>query len=175
MEILLSILRYWKQILAVLLLVFAYWFGAHNTNKSWELKYAKEQAVWAQKTQAAQDQYEEQAKAITTKYLVQVQVLERKNATLKKELDDVKTQNDSRCTILNGTVGIHDRMSMSEDPATGTEGGSVFDATPSKVTLSQLLSVVGDNYTICHAEMKKLEALQQVVLEFQQKQKDASK
>jgi len=181
MEIILSVLKYWKQILAVALIVGAYMFGAHVKDQEWQLKWEQENSAHVSQIAQIQGDYNTKQTKIATDFMDYLHGRDVRIGQLKKELENVKTQNDGSCTLLGGTIDLHDRLSMAM-PKTGTgdgtgstNGGLSFDATPSGIALSTLLETVGDNYNICNTEIKKLEALQGVVRTFQEEQKKVTK
>jgi len=169
------ILKYWKLAFFAISMASMYYIGETNSNSRWKATLESERVAFEKRIAAVQTDFNSKQKSIASDFDAYVQTRTTVITKLKQDLKNVKQQNDSTCVILNGSVNFHDWMSAASTVGstdTGSSTGSVsdFDGTPSDVTLSEMLNVVGENYNTCYIEMNKLKALQDVVREFQQAQ-----
>lgn len=104
---------------------------------------------------------------IVIKYVDRIQVVEKRGATIIKEVPVyVPAQADAACTVNAGFVRLHDIAAATgqlpaPDPASGAY------AAGSGVALSTVAETVAGNYTSCHGNAEQLTALQALLLEYQ--------
>lgn len=107
---------------------------------------------------------------IVTEYVDRVQIVERRGATLIKEVPVyVSAKADAACTVNAGFVRLHDAAATGADvPAAGPARGA--DEKPSGIALSAVAETVVGNYTDCRANAEQLSKLQEYVRQYQAKQ-----
>lgn len=102
---------------------------------------------------------------IVTEYVDRVQVIEKRGATIVKEVPVyVSAAADRACAVPAGFVRLHDAAALGLQPPGGS---GAADETASGVALSTVAGTVTGNYTECHANAEQLRQLQAVVAEQQ--------
>lgn len=103
---------------------------------------------------------------IMTDYLKEYSVIkEIHDKTIVKVPTYVTTVVDSKCSINNGFVELHNSAVLNKEP----KPVDVTTEQPSTVKLSEVAGVVTSNYSICNANAAKLEALQKEVAAYKAK------
>ncbi|RON16054.1 hypothetical protein [Pseudomonas frederiksbergensis] len=130
--------------------------------------------------QAAQEQSDRLAKAfaqgqalgvvrdrVVTQYVDRVQVVEKKGATIIKEVPVyVSAKADAACTVNAGFVRLHD-YAASGQPLPAPDPAGDADAAPSGIALSTVAETVAGNYTSCQQNAEQLTQLQALLLQYQ--------
>lgn len=102
---------------------------------------------------------------IVTEYVDRVQVIEKRGATIVKEVPVyVSAAADRACAVPAGFVRLHDAAALGLQPP---GGAGAADEAASGVALSAVAGTVAGNYTECHASAEQLRQLQAVVAEQQ--------
>lgn len=167
------VLNNWKPIVFAILLFLAYSVGVKTDNAKWEAKWAKRDAEIVKsnldadnRALAQRDEFNKNISdvaAVYEKYRQEHPVIK-----IKEVKTYVTTKADSNCVITNGFVRM---LNLSANADTKGElsadsTGGLNDA-PTEIKLSEVASSVSENYGICNLEFKKIEALQNVVREYQ--------
>lgn len=107
---------------------------------------------------------------VVTVYVDRVQVVEKRGATLIKEVPVyVSAKADAACVVPVGFVRLHDAGATGTEPAAPDSTGAA-DAAPSGVALSTVAATNVGNYTACHANAEQLSSLQAIVHDYQERQ-----
>lgn len=104
---------------------------------------------------------------VVTEYVDRVQFVEKRGATLIKEVPVyVSAKADAACTVNAGFVRLHDAAANGADvPAAGPTGAA--DEAPSGIALSAVAETTVGNYTDCRANAEQLNQLQEYVRQYQ--------
>lgn len=104
---------------------------------------------------------------VVTQYVDRVQVIEKKGATIIKEVPVyVSAKADAACTVNAGFVRVHD-FAASGQPLPAPAAASEANAAPSGVALSTVAETVAGNYTSCQQNAEQLTQLQALLLQYQ--------
>lgn len=104
---------------------------------------------------------------------------EAESTALDQEIDRLKSNpkivykyvaKDTKCAIPDGFVALHNTSAKGLEMADENQSQAVSDK-----TLSDVASVVADNYYQCNLTAARLKALQKVVTSYQNKQKELAK
>ena len=147
--------------------------GRHDGAEALEVAVAEERARWQVAVSDITAKHQKEVKSIVNEY-------SRKTASFKQEIDKVKNTNlvssyipsASDTKVTNGFVELHNRAAI----------GNQIDVKPkanaydqSDKSLSLVASTVIENYYQCNNVSDRLNALQQIVVDFQKKQKEMVK
>lgn len=186
---LLSFMKPYKWILigiALLLVVFltVYYYnkiydeGYKAGVESTELKHNVEKLKWIDKVSKMQQEHEATMNGILTSYNSLVAEYETEIEKLKSQDPIIKTRYihkyvpvETKCDIPKGFVDLHNTAAqgkpLSESP--------INTNATTNITLQDVGSTVAVNYYQYNKVVDQLKALQQVVIEFQMKQKELTK
>lgn len=104
---------------------------------------------------------------VVTQYVDRVQVIEKKGATLIKEVPVyVSAKADAACTVNAGFVRLHDYAAAGQPLPTLDPAGDA-DAVGSGVALSAVAETVAGNYTSCQQNAEQLTSLQELLRQYQ--------
>jgi len=104
---------------------------------------------------------------VVTKYVNRIQVIEKKGATLIKEVPVyVSAKADAACTVNAGFVRVHD-YAAAEQPLPAPDPAGDADAAPSGIALSTVAETVAGNYTSCRQNSEQLTSLQELLRQYQ--------
>lgn len=104
---------------------------------------------------------------VVTQYVDRVQVIEKKGATIIKEVPVyVSAKADAACTVNAGFVRVHD-FAASGQPLPAPDPAGDADAAPSGVALSAVAETVAGNYTSCQQNAEQLTQLQALLRQYQ--------
>lgn len=153
----------------------AYHKGELNGISITEAKYNIEKLKWIDKVSKMQQEHEDTMNGILTSYNGLVAEYEHQIEALKNQDPIIKTRYihkyvpvETNCTIPKGFVDLHNTaakgMPLSEDPKDA--------AASTNVTLQDVGSTVAINYYQYNKISAQLKALQEVVIQFQTKQKE---
>lgn len=137
------------------------------------IRLKNELLEWQTKVATLQDQHADEVASITAEYMAKEQSLETQIDKLKKQKRTVTkyVPVETDCKIPNGFVEVHNLTAQGKsidedkDPQPGI----------SDKTLTQVADTVAENYYSCNLTKERLIALQKVVADFQQKQKELTK
>lgn len=105
---------------------------------------------------------------IVTQYVDRVQVIEKRGATIVKEVPVyVSEAADRACAVPAGFVRLHDAAAHNLSPP-GPAGAA--DEAPAGIALSTVAGTVAANYTSCSANAEQLTQLQALLRQYQQVQ-----
>lgn len=138
-----------------------------------EAKYTNAKLEWQQEVAKRQRALEQELAELRLRY-------ERDTARYRQQLADLKAKpeiitryipSDTQCSIPKGFVDLHNRaiQGVPLDPPPADA------ANPSTKTLPNVGTIVTENYIQYNIISKRLEALQDLVKQYQQKQKDLVK
>lgn len=153
----------------------AYHKGELNGISITEAKYNIEKLKWIDKVSKMQQEHEDTMNGILTSYNGLVAEYEHQIEALKNQDPIIKTRYihkyvpvETNCTIPKGFVDLHNTAAkgnpLSEDPKDA--------AASTNVTLQDVGSTVAINYYQYNKISAQLKALQEVVRQFQTKQKE---
>jgi len=124
-------------------------FGRSQERKEWELKYAKAAAeIKELETKAA-----EVNNVVVTKYVNKIKYVDK--VKIQTVTQFVSNDADKSCVINNGFVNVHNAAA-----AASAIVPSEADKEQSQIKLSNVASVVVDNYAECNKTKLQLESLQ---------------
>jgi hypothetical protein len=104
---------------------------------------------------------------VVTQYVDRIQVIEKKGATLIKEVPVyVSAKADAACTVNAGFVRLHD-YAAAEQPLPAPDPARDADAAPSGIALSAVAETVAGNYTSCRQNAEQLTSLQELLRQYQ--------
>lgn len=163
---------------AVIMYNRAYYKGELNGISITEAKYSIEKLKWIDKVSKMQQEYEDTMNGILTSYNGQIADYEYQIELLKNQDPIIKTRYihkyvpvETNCTIPKGFVELHNTAAkgkpLSEDPKNAEVS--------TNVTLQDVGSTVAINYYQYNKISAQLKALQEVVRQFQNKQKELVK
>jgi len=158
---------------AVLVFGGAYIKGRSDGSSITESKYANAKADWQREVAKKQTEFDVQLSNLRLRY-------ERETAQYRREIASIKNNPsvvtkfvpvETQCNIPKGFVELHNRA------ATGVplDPPPADPSTPTDKTLSGVGSVVAQNYYQCNILMDRLIALQEIVKDYQKKQKELTK
>lgn len=179
------IMKYkWKIVVAIAASIIAAAFIASVYNRgrsdginSIELQLAKERLNWERKISDLQLKHQRDVSDVMTAY--EFVVAQHKNQITKliNEPETIIRYIDRyipievQCEIPKGFVDLHNQAAMGIPLNDAPDG--VLESTDK--TLGDVGEVVARNYYQCHEIAAQLEALQQIVIRFQQQQKEITK
>ena len=140
-------------------IVMAFFQGKDHERKIWQLKLNEANLVIAE-LEGRQPVINE---VIVTQYVDKIRYIDRVKIQEKVIREYVPAEADQNCTINNGFVTIHNAATVPQEPPILTQK----DQEASDVKLSQVATVVVDNYTKYHQVKAQLESLQQWIKEQQ--------
>jgi hypothetical protein len=134
---------------AILGLYMVFSFGRSYERTEWELKYAEAAAAIKNlETKAA-----EVNNVVVTKYVNKIQYVDK--VKIQEVTKFVSSESDKSCVINNGFVNVHNAAA-----AASAIVASEADKDQSQIKLSNVASVVVDNYAECNKTKLQLESLQ---------------
>ena len=145
--------------LIVLTVVMAFFQGKDHERKIWELKLKESQLIIAE-LESRQPIINE---VVVTQYVDRIRYIDRIRIQEKLVREYITIEADQNCTINNGFVTAHNSAAILMEPP----APNPLDAEPSDVKLSQVATVVTDNYAKYHQVVAQLEALQTWIREQQ--------
>ena len=142
------------QFVGVLLISLGLFFkGKEQERLEWEMQLAEARLEIA----SLQAQAAEINVQVLTEFYPQIRYIDRLEQQVVTEF--ITIRDDSACTINNGFVRLHDSIVM-QKPIEPTE----TDKLPSDVKLSDVGSVVKENYSTCQRTAQQLKSLQDWVV-----------
>lgn len=156
----------------------AYYNGQQNGIILTEAKYNAEKLKWIDRVSKMQREYEDTINGILTSYNGQIADYEHQIEVLRNQDPIIKTRYihkyvpvETNCTIPKGFVELHNTaakgLPLSDNPK---------DALAStNITLQDVGSTVAINYYQYNKVVSQLKALQEIVRQFQNKQKELVK
>ena len=145
--------------LIVLTVIMAFFQGKDHERKIWELKLKESQLIIAE-LESRQPIINE---VVVTQYVDRIRYIDRIRIQEKLVREYITIEADQNCTINNGFVTVHNSAAIPMEPP----APNPLDAEPSDVKLSQIATVVADNYAKYHQVVAQLEALQTWIREQQ--------
>lgn len=162
---------------AVLLLGGTYIKGRMDGVDLTEAKYAEEKRKWQDEVAQKQQEYDQEISKLrdeyrdeVKRYRDEIQKLQNNPQVVTQYVDrfvPVKTQ----CTIPEGFVELHNRSAAGRS----LESAPQNPERPSNRTLNNAAAVIAENYYRCNELIARLNALQDLVIEYQKRQKELTK
>ena len=149
------------QLISVLILAFAlYMEGGISNEISWNAKINELKLELA----AKETQSVEITTKIITKYVDRVKIVKETGDVIIKEIPKyITTIDDSKCTIPNGFVMLHNSAASNELPDSSRD----FNAGASEIKISGVATIVIENYNTYYQLAEQLKSLQSWVKEQQ--------
>jgi hypothetical protein len=138
----------------------AFNYGKSQERNKWKLQYAEAQ-IQINELQSRQPEINE---IIIKEYVDRIKYIDRVKVQDRIIKEYITIESDQNCTIPNGFVTIHNAAAIPIEPPPPNQ----LDNQPSDIVLSQLTSVIVDNYTKYHTVKIQLESLQNWIREQQQ-------
>lgn len=162
---------------AVLVFGGSYVKGRVDGTNLTEARYAEEKRKWELAVLETQTELELKLANIREEYLNQVQEYKEQIEKLQNNPKVVTQYVDryvpvkTQCTIPEGFVELHNRSAsgLPLDPPPQNPNK------PSNKTLNNTAAIIAENYYKCNELIARLNALQQLVIEYQKKQEELTK
>lgn len=156
----------------------AYNLGKRDGIDQTVAEYNVEKLKWIDKVSKLQQEYDDTINGILTSYNGQIAEYEQEIDKLKSQDPVIKTRYihkyvpvETNCTIPQGFVELHNTAAMGKPLSETPNNPGAF----SNVTLQDVGSTVAINYYQYNKISEQLKALQKIVIEFQNKQKELTK
>lgn len=146
-----NLILYAVAALALVTFLTGVYFAIYNKGKAAgkavvQAEFDAYKAAQADATKVVVKEVEKIVTETEIKYVDRIKIVERKGREIVVKVPVYINQtDDAACELRNGFVRLHDGAARNDPPATPAES----DRAPSGVALSEAVSTVVDNYTVC--------------------------
>lgn len=157
-------------LLAILSYVGVYFIGRSDGKDIIKGQVAEERIKWEARVAGLQDSFQNIVQTILVTHKRESDIIQEQLDTLKKnpKIIEKYITKKTQCTVPKGFVQLHNLSAKGQklvDPVGDIDADS-------KISLTTVGEVTSNNYYSCNKYIKQLEALQEVVKEYQKKQGD---